>query len=524
MNVSIHDLRAWKSEGRRFTMLTAYDFPTAQILDAAGVPVLLVGDSLGSNVLGYANELPVTMEDMLHHMKAVSRGVDHAMVVGDMPFMSYQASIEDGVRNAGRLIKEGGAHAVKVEGPQMDLTHRLVEIGIPVMAHVGLTPQSVNGLGGYRVQGRGEDAHKVLEQATQLEKAGAFAIVLEAMPAGLGEEITSIPADPHDRHRRRPRHRRTGAGHQRPAGRHGQAAEAREGLCRPAWNDHRSRDRVHRRRPGRDLPRRRSQLLVGEPRGPQTARMTWSFRRVLWPVAGVIVLAIVAGMRASFLGADRISPSLGGRRRGGRARRPRVRTHVPAHRGPTTPVHGRRRGGARREPVPVRPGVGWRQGGLPVGRSRPARRPRRGRAGRVAAVRHLHGVRSPVVGTPRPSSAQPPGGRRRRLGRARRGRPVAVPRAALYRDTGDGRRQPTGAQLVRHHVGVGDPRGAGRGEPAAGRRRRARGAPQGGSRRRPRSRSAVRPRGCCCSSTNGRPTTPRAPCTWRCRRSWGRRS
>jgi 3-methyl-2-oxobutanoate hydroxymethyltransferase len=191
MNVSIHDLRAWKSEGRRFTMLTAYDFPTAQILDAAGVPVLLVGDSLGSNALGYANELPVTMEDMLHHTKAVSRGVDHAMVVGDMPFMSYQASIEDGVRNAGRLIKEGGAHAVKVEGPQMDLTHRLVEIGIPVMAHVGLTPQSVNGLGGYRVQGRGEDAHKVLEQATQLEKAGAFAIVLEAMPSGLGEEITS---------------------------------------------------------------------------------------------------------------------------------------------------------------------------------------------------------------------------------------------------------------------------------------------------------------------------------------------
>jgi 3-methyl-2-oxobutanoate hydroxymethyltransferase len=113
------------------------------------------------------------------------------MVVGDLPFMSYQASLEDGVRNAGRLIKEGGAHAVKLEGPQLDLVHRLVEIGIPVMAHVGLTPQSVNGLGGYRVQGRGEDAHKVLEQATQLEKAGAFSIVLEAMPSDLGAEISA---------------------------------------------------------------------------------------------------------------------------------------------------------------------------------------------------------------------------------------------------------------------------------------------------------------------------------------------
>jgi len=191
MTVRIGDLRTWKSEGKRWVMLTAYDYPTAQILDAAGIPVLLVGDSLGTNVLGYPNELPVSMDEMLHHVKAVSRGVQHAMVVGDMPFMSYQASMEDGVRNAGRLIKEGGAHAVKLEGPQLDLVHRLVEIGIPVMAHVGLTPQSVYGLGGYRVQGRGEAAHKVLDQALQLEKAGAFAIVLEAMPAELGAEITS---------------------------------------------------------------------------------------------------------------------------------------------------------------------------------------------------------------------------------------------------------------------------------------------------------------------------------------------
>jgi 3-methyl-2-oxobutanoate hydroxymethyltransferase len=190
MTITIHDLRGWKAEGKRFAMLTAYDFPTAQILDRAGIPVLLVGDSVGRNVLGYENELPVTMEEMLHHTRAVTRGVEHAMVVGDMPFMSFQASTDDGVRNAGRLIKEGGAHAVKIEGPQLDLIHRLVDIGIPVMAHVGLTPQSVYGLGGYRVQGRGEAATKLLDQALALEKAGAFSIVLEAMPAELGSEIT----------------------------------------------------------------------------------------------------------------------------------------------------------------------------------------------------------------------------------------------------------------------------------------------------------------------------------------------
>jgi 3-methyl-2-oxobutanoate hydroxymethyltransferase len=190
MTVTIHDLRAWKAEGRRWAMLTAYDFPTAQILDAAGIPVLLVGDSLGRNALGYPNELPVTLEEMLHHTRAVTRGTTDAMVVGDMPFMSFQASIDDGVRNAGRFIKEAGAHAVKVEGAQFELVRRLSEIGIPVMAHVGLTPQSVYGLGGYRVQGRGEAAAKVLEQAHALEKAGAFAVVLEAMPSDLGTEIT----------------------------------------------------------------------------------------------------------------------------------------------------------------------------------------------------------------------------------------------------------------------------------------------------------------------------------------------
>jgi 3-methyl-2-oxobutanoate hydroxymethyltransferase len=190
MSVTIHDLRAWKTQGKRFVMLTAYDYPTARILDEAGIPVLLVGDSVGRNVLGYENELPVTMEEMLHHTRAVRRGTKTAMVVGDMPFMSFQVSVEEGVRNAGRFVKEGGAEAVKIEGPQLELIHRLVDIGVPVMAHVGLTPQSVNGLGGYRVQGRGEAATKLLDQALALEKAGCFSIVLEAMPAELAAEIT----------------------------------------------------------------------------------------------------------------------------------------------------------------------------------------------------------------------------------------------------------------------------------------------------------------------------------------------
>jgi 3-methyl-2-oxobutanoate hydroxymethyltransferase len=191
MSITINDLRAWKQAGTRFTMLTAYDFPTARILDEAGIPVLLVGDSVGNNVLGYTTTLPVTMEDMLHHTKAVTRAATRAMVVGDMPFGSYQVSVSEGVRNAVRFLQEGGAHAVKVEGPQIELIHTLVDLGIPVMAHVGLTPQSVHGMGGYKVQGRGEEAATaLLEQAHSLEKAGAFAIVLEGMPAELGSSIT----------------------------------------------------------------------------------------------------------------------------------------------------------------------------------------------------------------------------------------------------------------------------------------------------------------------------------------------
>lgn len=192
MSVTINDLQAWKAEGRRFAMLTAYDYPTARILDEADIPVLLVGDSLAQTILGYETTLPVTMEEMLHHVRAVTRGARNALVVADMPFLSYQVSVEEGVRNAGRFLKEGGAHAVKLEGPQIELTHRLTDLGIPVMAHVGLTPQSVRAMGGYRVQGRTEEAAARLEDnALSLEKAGAFAIVLEGVPATLGSRITA---------------------------------------------------------------------------------------------------------------------------------------------------------------------------------------------------------------------------------------------------------------------------------------------------------------------------------------------
>ena len=191
MTVTINELRAWKTAHKRWAMLTAYDHPTAQILDQVGVPVLLVGDSVANNVLGYTDTLPVTMEDMLHHTAAVARGAKRAMVVGDMPFLSYQVSVEEGVLNAGRFLKEAGAHAVKIEGPQYDLIHKLVELGIPVMAHIGLTPQSVHGMGGYRIQGRGEEAaRKLLDQSLNVEKSGAFALVLEGVPANVGAQIT----------------------------------------------------------------------------------------------------------------------------------------------------------------------------------------------------------------------------------------------------------------------------------------------------------------------------------------------
>ena len=197
MPVTIHDLRAFKERGERFVMLTAYDHPTAQVLDEAGIPVLLVGDSLAQVVLGYDSTIPVTVDEMLHHTRAVARGARNALVVGDMPFMSYQASLEDGLRNAGRFLKEGGAHSVKIEGPQAELASALADRGIPVMGHLGLTPQSVHLFGGYKVQGRtDEQAVRIKLWAKELEEAGAFALVLECVPSALAAEITaslSIP-------------------------------------------------------------------------------------------------------------------------------------------------------------------------------------------------------------------------------------------------------------------------------------------------------------------------------------------
>jgi 3-methyl-2-oxobutanoate hydroxymethyltransferase len=197
MSVTVRDLRTLKERGERFVMLTAYDYPTARILDEAGVPVLLVGDSVANNVLGYESTLPVTMEEMLHHTRAVARGTKNALIVGDMPFLSYQTSVEEGIRNAGRFLKEGGAHAVKLEGPMLELAAALTDRGIPVMGHLGLTPQSVHTMGGYRVQGRSEeDARRLLDQAQALEKAGIFSVVLEGIPTTLAAQITqslSVP-------------------------------------------------------------------------------------------------------------------------------------------------------------------------------------------------------------------------------------------------------------------------------------------------------------------------------------------
>lgn len=193
MGNSVRDIRAYKERGEKFPMLTAYDAPTARLLDEAGIPILLVGDSVGNNVLGYTETVPVTMEQMLHHAAAVVRGVERALVVGDLPFMSYQASLSDGMRNAGRFLKEAGTTAVKLEGGArvLELVHHLTEAGIPVMGHLGHTPQSVNQFGGHRVQGReAEQAQRIRQDAKDLQSAGAFAIVLEAVPAELAKEVT----------------------------------------------------------------------------------------------------------------------------------------------------------------------------------------------------------------------------------------------------------------------------------------------------------------------------------------------
>src|SRR5215475_8829977 len=191
--VTIHTLQRKKASGEKITMLTCYDATFARLLDDAGVDILLVGDSLGMVIQGHATTLPVTLDEMIYHTRAVVRGSRRVQVVADMPFMSYQTSLEDAMRAAGRLMKEGGAEAVKLEGgvQHAELVRRLVAAGIPVMGHVGLTPQSVHQLGGFKVQGRGSEAARALvEDARKLEAAGAYSLVLEGIPLELGREIT----------------------------------------------------------------------------------------------------------------------------------------------------------------------------------------------------------------------------------------------------------------------------------------------------------------------------------------------
>lgn len=187
-------IKTMKQQGEAITMVTAYDYAMARNVNEAGVEMILVGDSLGNVMLGYNSTVPVTMEEMLHHTKAVMRAGGPALVVGDMPFMSYQASIVDGMYNAARFLKETGCTAVKLEGGSevCDLVTKLVQAGIPVVGHIGLTPQSVNQLGGFKVQGKDvAAAQKLLDDAKALEAAGAFAIVLECVPAALASKITA---------------------------------------------------------------------------------------------------------------------------------------------------------------------------------------------------------------------------------------------------------------------------------------------------------------------------------------------
>lgn len=199
MRITINQIKEMKQKGEKITMLTAYDYATAKLVDEAEIPLILVGDSLGMVVLGYESTIPVTMEEMLHHTKAVARGTKKAMVIGDMPFMTYHVSVEDALYNAASFIQEGGAQAVKLEGgvTVAEKVKRIVECGIPVMGHIGLTPQSIHQFGGFKLQGKTpEAAAKMLEDARALEEAGAFAIVLETVPAPLAKLITakiSIP-------------------------------------------------------------------------------------------------------------------------------------------------------------------------------------------------------------------------------------------------------------------------------------------------------------------------------------------
>ncbi|MDE2683946.1 MAG: 3-methyl-2-oxobutanoate hydroxymethyltransferase [Chloroflexota bacterium] len=193
MATTIRKLAQMKRDGEKIPMVTAYDYTAARIADAAGIPIILVGDSLGMVVLGYDSTIPVTMDDMVRHTRMVSRGASEALIVADLPFMAYQVDANEAMRNAGRLMQEGGAHTVKMEGGVAiaDTVRRIVDAGAPVMGHIGLTPQSVNALGGYRVQGRTRaTARRLLDDAVALQDAGAYSVVLECVPSQLAKVIT----------------------------------------------------------------------------------------------------------------------------------------------------------------------------------------------------------------------------------------------------------------------------------------------------------------------------------------------
>ena len=301
-------------------MLTAYDFSFASLFDQAGIDVLLVGDSLGNVVQGQATTLPVTLDEMIYHTRLVARGARRALVVADLPFGSYQITSEDGLRSAVRCVKEGGAHAVKLEGGRAvaETIARIVAAEIPVMGHVGLTPQAIHRMGGHRVQGRGESGRaRVLADARAVEAAGAFAVVLEGMPAELAAEITRELAIPDDRHRRRGRLRRAGAGDARPARALGRGSELRQAVREPRRAHRPGGAPLRRRGRAREVPRRRS-----TPTGEVSVR-------ILTTVAELQALADAeraAGRRVALVpddGSAARGPPLAGRR-GPAPRRPRL--------------------------------------------------------------------------------------------------------------------------------------------------------------------------------------------------------
>jgi 3-methyl-2-oxobutanoate hydroxymethyltransferase len=260
--VTVPRMRARKRHGERISMLTAYDFTFASLFDQAGIDVLLVGDSLGNVVQGQPTTLPVTLDETVYHTRLVARAARRALVVADLPFGSYQISSEDGLRSSVRCLKEGGAHAVKLEGGRSvaETIARIVAAEIPVMGHVGLTPQAIHRMGGHRVQGRGENGRaRVLEDARAVEAAGAFAVVLEGMPAELAGEIT--------RDRRGSGLRRPGARDARPARALGPRAELRQAVRESRGALRPGRAPLRRRGRAREVPRRGALLPVRRPCG-----------------------------------------------------------------------------------------------------------------------------------------------------------------------------------------------------------------------------------------------------------------